>query len=258
MFILFLPGSFRHSSEYPWLSGCLSSIGDYYTIDYPISSSVAKLNSEHYAQDALLKVRRELIYGSQSVPDSKLTISYDDSICGSFLAQVRQRHGGSDSNEQILSETLLVGHSQGAGHAAVLAMDTSVRGALMIAGPADAYQQMPSAWTSVTPVTPRSRFKMFIHAEDRHARMCLYHSAMLGLKAISILADTTTLEDVLPSQVVIDTRLWPPLKSHDCLTIDSAQLDSFNKAYLEKTVHQFQAGMDYHEQELSLITPSMR
>lgn len=209
---------------------------DFYTVDYPISSTVAKLNSEFYSSDSLLQVRQELIHGSQSVNDSRLSIAYEDSIMGSFLAQVRKQHGHSLSNHDILFHTLIVGHSQGAGHAAVIALDYNLSGVLLISGPSDSYQHVPSSWTGIKAKTSRSRYKMFIHAEDRHTRMCLYHSTLLGLKKISVLTESSVLEEVISSQVVIDTRPLPPLRSHDCLTFDSAKLDDFNKLYLAAVI----------------------
>ncbi|QPN59287.1 hypothetical protein H8F24_14755 [Synechococcus sp. CBW1002] len=236
MFTLFLPGSFRRSSDYVWLSKCLAHNSDFYTVDYPVSSTVAKLNSEFYVSDCLLQVRRELIYGSQSTSDSRLSIAYEESVIGSFLGQVRKRHGKSISDHEILSQTLIIGHSQGAGHAAVIAMDNSLNGVLLISGPADSYQHVPSSWTGIRARTSRSRYKMFVHAEDRHSRMCLYHSTLLGLQNISVLTESSKLEDIISSQVVIDTRPLPPLKSHDCLTFDSEKLDDFNKLYLSAVI----------------------
>ena len=236
MFTLFLPGSFRRSYDYVWLSNCLAHNSDFYTVDYPVSTTVAKLNSEFYSSDCMLKVRRELIYGSQSISDSRLSIAYEDSVMGSFLEQVRECHGNSISDHEILSHTLVVGHSQGAGHAAVLAIDHSLNCVLLISGPADSYQHVPSSWTGIMARTSRSHVKMFIHAEDRHSRMCLYHSTLLGLNNISVLTELSKLEDVISSQVVIDTRPLPPLKSHDCLTFDSEKLDYFNKLYLSTVI----------------------
>jgi pimeloyl-ACP methyl ester carboxylesterase len=240
MFILFLPGSFRRSSDYHWLSTCLADNGDYYFVDYPLSSSVAKLNSEFFDSDALLQVRREFIYGSDSQLNSKLGIAYEESIMGTFLTQVRQQHGFHLVERDILLQTLVVGHSQGAGHAALMAIDFELCGVLLIAGPADSYQQFPSEWTRMKIATPSSRLRMFIHAEDRHARMCLHHATMLGLNRISVLTSSTSLEDILLSQVVIDTRPLPPLKSHDCLTFDSDKRDDFNKLYLSGVLGQYQ------------------
>lgn len=255
MFTLFLPGSFRRSSDYIWLSSCLAENSDYFTVDYPISSTVAKLNSEFYDSDSLLQVRRELVYGSQSLPDSRLSVADEDSVIGSFLKQVRIRHGQSLSDHEILRQTLIVGHSQGAGHAALIALDHSLGGVLLISGPADSYHHVPSAWTSMRSRTPRSRFTMFVHAEDRHARLCLYHSNALSLKTISVLTETTDLDDVISSQVVIDTRPLPPLRSHDCLTFDSTKLDEFNNKYLSSIVSKCKSDLPTNDFQLSSITP---
>ena len=241
MFILFLPGSFRRSSDYLWLSTCLADSGDYYFVDYPLSSTVAKLNSEFFDSDSHLQVRREFIYGSASQPNSKLGVAYEESIMGTFLTQVRQHHGFHLSEREILLQTLVVGHSQGAGHAAVMAIDFELCGVLLIAGPADSYQQFPSEWTGMKVTTPSSRLRMFLHAEDRHARMCLHHATMLGLKRIDVLTSSTSLEDILLSQVVIDTRPLPPLKSHDCLTLDTKMRDDLNSLYLTGVIRHYQA-----------------
>lgn len=239
MITLFLPGSFRHSSDYIWLSACLSDHSELYAVDYPVLSTVAKLNADYYDSDSLLQVRRELIYGSHLIPGSKLSISQEDSVMGLFLSQVRKRHGQSLSEEAILTNTFIVGHSQGAGHAAVIAIDYCLKGLLLISGPADSYKHVPSAWTRTRLRTSRSRIKMFIHAEDRHARLCLHHSTQLGLWDVRVLTEVSTLCDIISCQVVIDTRPLPPLKSHDCLAFDSQKLDDFNKLYLSSVIEAF-------------------
>ena len=241
MLTLFLPGSFRHSSDYSWLSACLSDRSEFYAVDYPILSTVAKLNAEAYHSDSLLQVRREIIYGSHLIPGSKLSISQEDSVMSLFLSQVRKRHGSSLSDDVILANTFIVGHSQGAGHAAVIAIDYSLKGLLLISGPADSYKLVPSSWTGIRSRTSRSRVRMFIHAEDRHARLCLHHSTRLGLKDVRVLTQASTLSDIISGQVVIDTRPLPPLKSHDCLAFDSKELDDFNALYLASVIEAYKA-----------------
>lgn len=239
MYTLFLPGSFRRSEDYRWLTGQLSEICDYYTLDYPSSSSVAKLNQEFFQSDSLLRVRRELIYGSRAISDSRLSIGDEESILGSFLSQVRKRNSTAGSIEEILSKTLIIGHSQGAGHAALISLEFDLRGTLLIAGPSDSYQGVPSAWTKLEARTPPKRCKMYIHVEDRHARLSLHHAMMLGLKKTCILTELTDLQDVVSAEIVIDTRAIPPLKSHDGITSHSPALDEFNKSYLVNVVDSY-------------------
>lgn len=241
MYTLFLPGSFRRSDDYRWLTGHLSQICDYYTIDYPLSSSVAKLNEEFFRSDSLLEVRRELIYGSCSVLSSRLSISDEDSILGSYMAQVRHRNSMTGSIDEILSQTLIIGHSQGAGHAALMSLEFNVRGILLIAGPSDSYQGVPSGWTRLQAKTSPRRCKMYVHVEDRHARLSLYHGMKLGLKRTCILTDSTDLEELISAQIVIDTRAMPPLKSHEGITFHSPTLDEFNKAYLTEIVNGYRS-----------------
>ncbi len=238
MFVLFLPGSLRRSSDYPWLSGYLASVSDFYAIDYPVFQTVARLNADHYQSDCLVTVRRELIYGSKAVASPKLSIDTEHSITASFLAQVRQRCNVTASDDAIWSRTLVIGHSQGAGHAALLALEKQLLGVLLIAGPADAFDKQPSGWTAAKSATEGNRIKMFVHAEDRHARLCLHHSVMLGLNSIVVLTESTQHEAILSSQVVIDTRPLPPLKSHDSLTMASTSADAYNELFLFKLLQQ--------------------
>lgn len=241
MYTLFLPGSFRRSKDYRWLTGQLSEICDYYTIDYPLPSSVAKLNQEIFQSDALLEVRREIIYGSRAILDSRLSIADEESVLGSFLSQVRKRNSHAGSIEEILSKTLIIGHSQGAGHAALISLEFDLKGTLLIAGPSDSYQGVPSAWTKLQARTPPNRCKMYVHVEDRHARLSLHHGMMLGLKKTCILTELTDLQEVVSAQIVIDTRAMPPLKSHDGITSHSPDLDEFNKSYLVNVVNYYRS-----------------
>ena len=236
---LFLPGSFRSSSDYIWLSEQLTGITDFYSVDSPLDSTVAKLNSQISKSDCMHQLRREIIYGSSSISNPKLDIPKSSSVLHSFLRQVRSRHNISLEDHEILKNTLVIGHSQGAGNAAVIAIDHPLLGALLISGPADSYKNTPSTWTSLSKLTPSSRLRMFVHAEDRHCRMSLHHSAMLQLSSVAILTEHSSLHNVLSANVVVDTRPLPPLKSHDCLTFDCDLYDSFNRRYLASIVQYF-------------------
>lgn len=241
MYTLFLPGSFRRSEDYRWLTGQLSEICDYYTINYPLQSSVAKLNQEFFQSDSLLRVRREIIYGSRPGLDSRLSIGDDESILGSFLSQVRKRNPTAGTIDEILSNTLIIGHSQGAGHAALISLEFDLRGTLLIAGPSDSYQGVPSAWTKLEARTPPKRCKMYVHVEDRHARFSLHHAMMLGLKKTCILTELTDPQEVVAAEIVIDTRAMPPLKSHEGITFHSPALDEFNKSYLVNLIDYYRS-----------------
>lgn len=64
------------------------------------------------------------------------------------------------------SRVVLVGHSQGSGHAAFLAQLYSVAGVILIAGPQDVSSLGPAAWLARAGNTPGENYYALLHARD--------------------------------------------------------------------------------------------
>lgn len=64
------------------------------------------------------------------------------------------------------SRIVLVGHSQGSGHAGFLAKQHQTRGAILLAGPQDTTDAGPASWMSSPGATSPDRYFSFLHKGD--------------------------------------------------------------------------------------------
>jgi len=66
----------------------------------------------------------------------------------------------------VWEKIVVVGHSQGAGHAGYLAKKHPMQGAILLAGPQDTTDAGPASWLSAPSATEPSRYFGFLHARD--------------------------------------------------------------------------------------------
>ncbi len=129
--------------------------------------------------------RREIVYGMDLLPNP-INVTQTDSLLGRFVhvlgvlaerepyfpawASIRQRVTARD-----FSNVVVAGHSQGAGHALLIARDFAVDRLVMLAGVTDrtnsgTNNHGPAAWISgwspAMAQTPSSRFFGYMHDDD--------------------------------------------------------------------------------------------
>ena len=92
-----------------------------------------------------------------------------------------------DGDDLNWAKFVLSGHSQGGGHAALIARDNLVDRVLLLNSPSDASSGAPASWISDPHVTPDSAYFAFIHTEDNGPRRLRVY----GLLGFAQLGDTS-------------------------------------------------------------------
>jgi hypothetical protein len=145
-------------------------------IDYvngPPDGSISTGCRESKDADCFDKFRREVVKGDPVSPLVK--VSRADSIESRITALLRHLAAKDPArwgkflkgNEVDWSKIVVAGHSQGSGHAAFLAKAHALRGAVLLAGPQDSFEDGRTAkWLHQPSRTPSDRFYSFLHKKD--------------------------------------------------------------------------------------------
>ena len=85
-----------------------------------------------------------------------------------YQAKHDPEHFGQFYNENgpVWNKIVVVGHSQGSGHAGYLAKRHPLQAAIMLAGPQDTTDAGPASWVSSPSATPPERFLSLLHRDD--------------------------------------------------------------------------------------------
>lgn len=175
---VFLPGTELTPGESDEYLAESARLG-YHTIalSYPNSKAVGRYCR---GKDACFgEVRREIVYGDAPTYDqnafnsSKVDVPPDESIVGRLTIELNSR-AGDPGWAQFLSQgrvdwsrVVVSGHSQGAGHAAILGIDQVVERVALLAGPNDRLNETtPPSWTAAAPRTPEADWFGLVHDRD--------------------------------------------------------------------------------------------
>jgi len=210
--ILFLPGTGLPEEFYFPLRRALEGYGHVVTWKYRHKESMVEACRRLGGASALFEnLRSEVCFGPRSVQTSLLGLNPDDGI--SYWYE-RSQHRPGESAESLWQKTILVGHSQGAGHALLLSKKHRLGGVLMIAGPADSSDGELASWTNTNFQTPAEKKLLMIHQQDAGYRAVIAHAEQCGLRQWQ-------LNNGAPSDVrglaLIDRESVPTLTAHGCL-----------------------------------------
>ena len=210
--ILFLPGTGLPETFYSPLLAALNKHGAVRSWRYRHQESMVEACRRLRGKaDLFESLRREVCFGPSPQKGSELSLKPSDGICTWFESE-----GGleSESPESLWKRTVVVGHSQGAGHALLISQKRSLAGALMIAGPADSLHGSLASWTGRDFQTPPERRLLMVHAQDAGYRAVAAHAEVCGLHL-------RELDHELPRDVgglaLVDTETVPALSAHGCL-----------------------------------------
>ncbi len=138
-------------------------------IDYP--NNVISTTCRNAAPNCFDQFRAEVatgVAGSEIVQvDSVNSILNRIQSLVHLLANRDERWAGFMKNRSIdWSKVILMGHSQGAGHAAYLSKFVAVKRLVLFAGPQDAHANEVASWTHLPGKTPPEHIFAFLHAKD--------------------------------------------------------------------------------------------
>lgn len=208
--ILFLPGTDLSDLFYAPLLSALNTHGRVHRWRYRHHESMMAACKRHNGSANLYEdLRLEVCFGKSIEQPSLLGLEFTDSI-NYWYESLR----GVMTPLDHWKRTIVVGHSQGAGHALFISQKRPVAGVVMIAGPADTTKGKLAPWSSQPSLTPTSRQLLMVHAQDGGCRAVLAHANACGL-------ELKMLKNKLPPKVgglaLLDTKAVPPLSAHGCL-----------------------------------------
>jgi len=208
--ILFLPGTGLPDQFYAPLLSILNRHGKVHYWRYRHHESILEAHKRLGGGGELFEtLRREVCFGPSNRDPVLLNIQP-----GGGISQWYEGLADGETNHELWQSTVVVGHSQGAGHALLLSQQRSLAGAVMIAGPADASDGQPAPWTKQAFQTQPSRRLLMVHAQDAGCRAVLAHAEACGL---AIREGAEALPEGTGGIALVDTEAVGGFSAHGCL-----------------------------------------
>lgn len=199
--LLFLPGTGADAKSYRIFPRSAAALG-YASIvlAYPNDLSAGGGCGASLQDTCYEDFRREVCYGTNLHPAIEVDTLNSITERLKYLLRFLHLQNSNQGWDQFLngdqinwSKIATAGHSQGSGHALLLAKDQPLKGCFMFAGPQDYHfnPERPSLWLSSSSATPIDRLFQFSHLDDEvTAYNRLYRSAVaIGLTATRDTAD---------------------------------------------------------------------
>jgi len=174
---LFLPGSYGRPQRQTFLLRVIARGGDFaVNLRYPNDWTIGKLANQLGEADAHEKLRLQVLDGRERIA-SPMAMQAEDAVMPRLHALlrwlVRNREEQawsffSGMREPNWERLAVAGHSQGGGHAAMLARELEVQRVVMLASPQDYHRRTGANanWLGQIGATPADRYYGFVHAED--------------------------------------------------------------------------------------------
>jgi len=226
-----LPGSGGLPEDYQYITACAASCG-YHVVNlaYPNWPAVRILIRGN--KDPILPedIRRERLYGEDWT--DIIDVSRADCVENRLIRLLQYNHRnypeeGWDtfltSDNRLRWECIVIGgHSQGAGHAAFLAKEHNLAGAIMFSGPGDFVTGLgPAPWLYYENVTPPDKMYAFTHHSDPVAEGLFANQRILGLAAFGLPQNVDGLSiDGLTSHMLTSTLQTDSENYHSCIILD--------------------------------------
>jgi len=215
--VVHLVGSYDNPSSTILFPSVAANNGfDVVSLKYPNSTAAKSACDNNADPTCYAKFRREILEGVDY--SSEVTVDATNSVYNRLIKLLQyldsnnpsQNWGNYYSGNSILWNKIIVsGHSQGGGHAAIIAQDNNVKRVLMFASPNDysTFFTSPATWTSQTNATADSSFYGFNNTIDDVVNFSEQYAIWnnLGMPAFG---DTTD----------VDMNQYPYNNSHQLFT----------------------------------------
>jgi pimeloyl-ACP methyl ester carboxylesterase len=195
--LVFLPGTGATTSDQDEFGRTAASLG-YHVVYLMYPNDVpAAVCQDDEDENTFERFRREIIQGGDF--DPRVTVERVDSIENrllkliEWLAANRAAEGWAqflDRNEPAWARVVLAGHSQGGGHAQLLAKDHAVARVVVLGSPKDYSLRhgRPAAWYGGG-ATPKARMFALVHEQDTQAISFAMQLENLRASGLDSLAD---------------------------------------------------------------------
>ena len=169
-------------------------------LDYPNTVISTKARDDGFP-DGFTSFREEIVVGTQV--SSIVEVDAANSIENRLLSVLRSAGPGYaeflENDQPRWNQIVVVGHSQGAGHAAYLGKRHPLRAVVLLAGPQDTSERGVSPWLSMPSQTPPESFLALLHRDD-------FFDCSKQLQAVSVLRKEPA-ERFGEDVVVLNTRV---------------------------------------------------
>ncbi len=201
--LVFLPGTGATTADQDEFGRTAAGLG-YHVVYVMYPNDVAAASCQDDEDETTFeKFRREIIAGGDS--DPRVSVDRTESIESrlrhlvTWLAANRGAEGWGqflDGNDIAWAQVVLTGHSQGGGHAQLMAIDHAVARVVVFGSPKDYNRRhgKPARWYG-TGATPASRMFALVHRQDTQA--CSYEQQLENLRA-SGLTSTADIDAIAP------------------------------------------------------------
>lgn len=201
--LVYLPGTGATTADQDEFGRTAAGIG-YHVVFLMYPNDVAAASCQDDEDESTFeKFRREIIAGGDR--DPRVTVDHADSIESrlrhlvAWLAANRAAEGWGqflDGGDISWERVALAGHSQGGGHAQLMAMDHAVARVVVFGSPKDYSRRYgrPARWYGVG-ATPANRMFALVHRQDTQA--CSYEEQLENLRA-SGLTDIADIDELAP------------------------------------------------------------
>ena len=255
LLFVFLPGTNGAPIGYKRIDSLAADMG-YHVIGlmYPNSPSVGSLCDYNSDSTCFDNVRREIVDGIDRSP----LVTVDTTNCIEHrlrkLIQYLQLHYPAQNWGQYLDNTnhikwdkiVISGHSQGGGHAGIIAKYYQVNRVVFFASPKDysKYYNRQAAWYKGSHLTPATVYYGFSHIEDSTGSTfaeqfeCYQLLGMANFGA-TVNADTTTSPYYYTHML---TSSLPTSNAHGCVVVDGSDSLDINGIPIYKSVWTYMLG----------------
>ncbi|MFK8183945.1 MAG: hypothetical protein AB8B99_11270 [Phormidesmis sp.] len=233
--LLFLSGSFGNPKNQTLLLWAAAQAG-YHAINlsYPNSWKVGGICRRSSLSDCHQLVRLSILDGVKR--SNNFNVSPENSLynrLNQLLMYLKQQHPGENWEQYITdnqainwANIAIAGHSQGGGHAALIAKQHAVARCIMLGAPADfsAKQKSLAPWLSEPHATPAEHYYGFTHAQDKSIQRILSAWKCLGLSKFGppVNVDQATDSRYQAShQLITNAQPSRPGKYHGCVAVDA-------------------------------------
>jgi len=231
--IVHLPGSYGNPNK-AQLFGTLAAELGFHSIglSYPNTPTVSSICSNSSDLSCYENVRREIITGT----DLSTEVSVDTTECifnriKKILIYLKTNYPSENwaqyldvNNDLIYSKIIFSGHSQGGGHAALIAKDYAIKRAICLSAPKDysSYFDTPASWIySTNWQTAKNKIYTFEHTLDNYTEQ-LEILDSLGLNIYGLPVDEDNNSSPYNNTLQLITSYSVPSgNEHGCTVVDN-------------------------------------
>lgn len=246
--LIFLPGSSGKPNGNDYFDQLAANLG-YHVIGlmYPNEPAIGSLCDTETDANCYLNARLEIIDGIDRT--TLVNVNYSNSItnriikCINFLKiNYPTQNWGQylDTNDNIIwNKIVIAGHSQGGGHAALIAKYHEVARVLCFASPKDNFRT-PTAtnpqflgiiapWINQSNLTPKEKYYTFTHSADNTGATPTEQLAIFNLLGLNQIAPSINVDtNIIPfnnSRILLTnlgTANGSTINPHGCVLVDNA------------------------------------